>query len=159
MGRIRPAFRPFDRLRASNLMATPEEHIEVSRRFLAHADEFLDVNDLPQASEKAWGAVAQYLKAVANRRGWRNGTHRDFFTIKSRLAQETDDPRRISELFAILREQHINFYEISYPQDDVRVAINSAGEFVEMLEQAGVMHEPPADSLNGTAQDGIDGNI
>ena len=149
----------FDKFRASNLMATPEEHIEVSRRFLAHADEFLDVNDLPQASEKAWGAVAQYLKAVANRRGWRNGTHRDFFTIKSRLAQETDDPRRISELFAILREQHINFYEISYPRDEVELGVESAKEFIDRLERAGVMRERSTDSMNGTRQDGSDGNV
>ena len=120
-------------------MATPEEHIDVSRRFLTHADEFLEAGDLPQASEKAWGAVAQYLKAAANKRGWRNGTHSDFFTIKNRLAQETDDPRRISELFAILREQHVNFYEISYPRVEVELGVASAKEFIDRLEQANVL--------------------
>ena len=140
-------------------MATPEEHIEVSRRFLVHADEFLEAGDLPQASEKAWGAIAQYLKAAANSRGWQNGTHRDFFTIKNRLATETDNPNRVSELFGVIRGLHQNFYEPLYSQDDVRVAINSAREFVEMLERAGVMGELPTDSLNGTAQDGSDGNI
>ena len=129
-----------DRLRTSGLiMATPEEHIEVSRRFLAHADEFLEADDLPQASEKAWGAVAQYLKAAANRRGWRNGTHSDFFTIKNRLAQETDNPRRISELFAILREQHVNFYEISYPREEVELGVESAKEFIDILDGAHVL--------------------
>ena len=120
-------------------MATPEEHIEVSRRFLVHADEFLEASDLPQASEKAWGAVAQYLKAAANKRGWRNGAHSDFFTIKDRLARETDNPRRISELFAILREQHVNFYEISYPRGEVELGVDAAKEFIDRLEQAGVL--------------------
>lgn len=119
-------------------MAEPEEHVEVSRRFLAHADEFLEAGDFPQASEKAWGAIAQYLKAVANRRGWRNGAHSDFFTIKGRLAQETDAPKRISELFAILREQHVNFYEISYPREEVELGVSSAKEFIERLDGAGV---------------------
>ena len=119
-------------------MATTAEHMEVSRRFLEHTDEFLDAGDLPQASEKAWGAVAQYLKAAANQRGWQNGTHRDFFTIKNRLAQETDDPRRISELFAILREQHVTFYEISYPREEVELGVESAKEFIDRLERAKV---------------------
>ena len=120
-------------------MATTAEHIEVSQRFLEHADEFLEAGDLPQASEKAWGAVAQYLKAAANQSGWLNSTHRDFFTIKDRLANETDNPRRISELFAILREQHVNFYEISYPRVEVELGVASAKEFIDRLEQAGVL--------------------
>ena len=140
-------------------MTTPNEHITITRRLLAHAEEQLREGDLVQASEKGWGAAAHYLKAVAKQRSWWNESHRDFFTIKNRLASETDNPNRVSELFGVIRGLHQNFYEPLYSQDDVRVAINSAGEFVEMLEQAGVMHEPPADSLNGTAQDGIDGNI
>jgi len=120
-------------------MVTAAEHIDVSRRFLAHADEFLESNDLPQASEKAWGAAAHYLKAAANHRCWRNGTHRDFFDIKSRLAQETENPKRINELFAILREQHINFYEISYPREEVELGVAAAKEFIDRLERANVL--------------------
>ena len=57
--------------------------------------------DLVQASEKGWGAVAHYLKAVAKQRGWRNESHRDFFTIESRLARETDNPDRLHSLFSL----------------------------------------------------------
>ena len=121
------------------IMATPEGHIEVSRRLLIHADEFLESGDLPQASEKAWGAAMHYMEAVAKQRGWRNESHRDFFIIKNRLAEETDDPRRISELFAILREQHVNFYEISYPREEVELGIAAAKEFIDRLERARVL--------------------
>ena len=140
-------------------MTTPSEHVTITLRLLEHADEQLRQGDLVQASEKGWGAAAHYLKAVAKQRGWTNSSHRDFFTIKNRLAGETGNPNRVSELFGVIRGLHQNFYEPLYSQDDVRVAINSAREFVEMLERAGALREPPTDSLNGTAQDGGDGNI
>lgn len=158
MGRTNVAY-PFDRLRMNRLMTTSNEHVTITLRLLEHADEQLRLGDLVQASEKGWGAAAHYLKAVAKQRGWRNESHRDFFTIKNRLARETDEPDRLNLLFTATRSLHQNFYEPLYSQDDVRVAINSAREFVEMLEQAGVMREPSADSLNGAAQDGSDGNI
>ena len=112
-----------------------------------------------QASEKGWGAAAHYLKAVAKQRGWTNRSHRDFFFIKDRLANETDDPDRISLLFREANALHQNFYEPLYLPIDVRGGIDSAKEFIDRLERAGVMSEPPTDSLNGTAQDGGDGNI
>ena len=127
---------------------------------LSHADEFLQAGDLVQASEKGWGAVAHYLKAVAKQRGWTNRSHRDFFYIKDRLANETDDPGRITLLFREANALHQNFYEPLYLPSDVRGGIDSAKEFIDTLEQAGALREPPPpDSLNGTAQDGIDGNI
>lgn len=140
-------------------MTTPNEHVTITLQLLEHADEQLRLGDLVQASEKGWGAAAHYLKAVAKQRGWRNRSHRDFFTINDRLAGESDNPDRVNELFGVIRGLHQNFYEPLYSTDNVRVGINSAREFVEILEQAGVMSEPSTDSVNGTAQDGIDGNI
>ena len=126
---------------------------------LEHADEFLCAGDLVQASEKGWGGAAHYMKAVAKHRGWRNESHRDFFTIESRLASETDNPNRLHSLFSSVRSLHQNFYEPLYSTSQVRVCIEDSKEFIDMLKRAGVMREPPADSLNGTAQDGGDGNI
>ena len=133
------------------VLSEANAHILTSRRMLTHAEEQLEAGDLVQASEKGWGAVAHYLKAVAKQRGWRNDSHREIFTIKDRLASETDDPDRLNLLFNSIRSLHQNFYEPLYSADNVRVGINSAREFVEMLEHAGAMREPPADSLNGTA--------
>lgn len=126
---------------------------------LGHADEFLHAGDLVQASEKGWGAVAHYLKAVAKQRGWTNRSHRDFFTIKDRLANETNDPGRISLLFREANALHQNFYEPLYLPSDVRGGIDSAKEFIGLLEEAAVLREPPTDTLNGTAQDESNGNI
>ena len=140
-------------------MVTTQEHITITQSMLEHAEERLQAGDLIQASEKGWGAVAHYLKAVAKQRGWQNRSHRDFFYIKDRLANETEDPGRISLLFREANALHQNFYEPLYLPSDVRGGINSAKEFIDLLEEAAVLHEPPADTLNGTGQDGIDGNI
>ena len=120
-------------------MTTPSEHITVSQRFLAHAQEQLQVGDLPQASEKGWGAAAHYLKAVAKQRGWTNHSHRDFFIIKDRLAEETNNPNEIKILFGVLRGLHQNFYEPLYTREDVRIGIDAAKEFIDRLEQAGAL--------------------
>jgi len=51
----------------------PEEkgelHLELSREYLREAEEFLGRGDGIQAGEKAWGAAAQMVKAVAAGRG------------------------------------------------------------------------------------------
>ena len=49
-------------------MAT-QTYQQASQRFLAQAKQELAAGDLPQASEKGWGATAQILKAVAEQRG------------------------------------------------------------------------------------------
>lgn len=100
-----------------------DAHIAVNRRML----------ERPKV-----GAVAHYLKAVAKQRGWRNGTRGDSFTINDRLARETDSPRRIPEIFAIFREHHVNFYEISHHRVEVKHGINAAKEFIDMLGPAGI---------------------
>ena len=93
-------------------MVTTLEHITITQSMIEHAEERLQAGDLVQASEKGWGAVAHYLKAVAKQRGWRNESHRDFFTIKDRLARETDNPDRLHlRFFLSTRSLHQNFYE------------------------------------------------
>ena len=120
-------------------MVTTQEHITITQSMLDHAVECLQSDDLIQASEKGWAAVAHYLKAVAKQRDWTNRSHRDFFVIKDRLADETDNPDRLHMLFGVARGLHQNFYEPLYSSDDVRVGIDSAKEFVESLEKADVL--------------------
>ena len=46
-------------------MATAARHRQICEMFLAHAQEQLDRGDFLQASEKAWGAVAHRVEALA----------------------------------------------------------------------------------------------
>jgi len=81
-----------------------------SARYLEHAEALLARGDLPQASEKYWGSVAQATKALAAERHWRHSTHRDLRRVLSRLYGTTND-REFLRLFAIAEALHANFYE------------------------------------------------
>ena len=58
-------------------MAT-QQYQQASEHFLAQARLELAGGDLAQASEKGWGAAAQMLKAIAERRGWEHNRHRHY---------------------------------------------------------------------------------
>ena len=54
----------------------PERYAELSRQYIARADEYLRLGDRVQASEKGWGAVAEEFKSIAEQRGWNHQGHR-----------------------------------------------------------------------------------
>ena len=115
-------------------MTLAAEHIVISNRFLQHAEEQFQLGDMPQASEKAWGAVAHYLKSIAKRRGWRNRSHRDLSRVATRLANESSDPNRIRILFNSANSLHSNFYEDWFEDELVRDGIEHCRELIDKLE-------------------------
>ena len=111
-----------------------ERHEETSDRFIGHASDWYVKGDLPQASEKAWGAVAHYLNAVAKSRGWSNSSsHQDISEIADDLAVETDDPGRVRSLYISAEGLHRNFYEDRMPDAMVGRGIEDAMELLELL--------------------------
>ena len=117
-------------------------HTETSERFLRHAGEQYERGDLPQASEKAWGAVAHYVKSVAKQRGWSNRSHSDLSDIVVDLAQETEDPSRILNLYRSVGALHTNFYENWLSDSVVGGGIEDAVELISRLEKR---TKPPVD--------------
>ena len=63
-----------------------------------------------QASEKASGSVAQAVKAIAEDRQWRHGSHHLRRTIVNLISGEFGQPN-LAELHAISDRLHDNFYE------------------------------------------------
>ena len=110
------------------------KHTDTSERFLRHAQEQYEKGDLPQASEKAWGAVAHYVKSVAKQRGWSNRSHSDLSDIVVDLAQETDDPGRILNLYRSVGALHTNFYENWLSDSMVGGGLEDASELISRLE-------------------------
>ena len=106
---------------------------EQSRIFLTQAYEELPKGDLQQASEKAWGAAAQMLKATAQQRGWRNSTHRDLSGVVWALRRETGDPE-LSVQFSAASSLHVNFYEIEHPPDYIEDLLQQVERLVDRLE-------------------------
>lgn len=118
---------------------TRPHYAQASERFLAQAKQELSHDDPAQASEKGWGATAQMIKAIAERRGWDHNRHRHLHQIASRLRAETGDGE-IRRLFDSASALHENFYEDDMASDEVAERLDD----VEAL--LGKLHT----MLNGT---------
>jgi hypothetical protein len=95
--------------------------------------EALEQDDLPQVSEKGWGAATQMVKAVAEQEGWQHNGHAYLFQVVRQLADETWD-NQLVRLFQIANSLHINFYENWIPKESVRESLVAVQEFVEKTE-------------------------
>ena len=102
---------------------TTQQYQQASEHFLAQARRELADGDLPQASEKGWGATVQILKAVAEQRGWEHNRHRHYHRAASRLRAETGDGD-IFRLFAVASALHENFYENDMDADLVAESLD-----------------------------------
>ncbi len=110
-----------------------DNHIETAERFLRHAEEEFEAGDMPQASEKAWGVVAHYLKSEAKFRGWSNRRHSDLSEIAEDLSYETEHPMRIEYLYSVMNNLHTNFYEDWLADQKVAEGIEYAHELISRL--------------------------
>ena len=111
---------------------TTQQYQQASEHFLSQARKELADGDLPQASEKGWGATAQILKAVAAQRGWEHSRHRHYHRIISRLRAETGDGD-IRRLFNTASALHENFYEDDMQTDDVADGLDDVEALLDKL--------------------------
>ena len=102
---------------------------ERSRGFLARTREELNAGDLEQASEKAWGAAALIVKAVAEARGLPHEKHSHLFDAVHSLARQNRD-RELRWLFHLANGLHVNFYENTFDSQVVDEAIEDVELFV-----------------------------
>ena len=114
-------------------MVSQTTYREQSRVFLEQAYRELQEGDLHQTSEKAWGAAAQMVKAVASQRGWEHKHHRELFAVVYRLRREAND-RDIARLFEPANSLHSNFYEGQMDAADVQDALDRVRQFTRKLE-------------------------
>ena len=90
--------------------------------------------DLLQASEKIWGAAAQFLKALAVQRGWAHESHQHLVQVAGNLRKETGNDD-IVILFNTAESMHANFYEASRSEEDVRLGMDAVRRLIAILEQ------------------------
>ena len=112
-----------------------QTHLEVSREFLIHAKEHLDLGNSLQASEKGWGAAAHAVKAVAERRGWRHRSHRDLFVVARRISEASNRPEVI-ELFGVANALHQNFYEGWMDGGYISMSLDRVARLLDTLDEA-----------------------
>ena len=107
---------------------------ERSHRFLAKARNELAAGDLEQASEKAWGAAALMVKAVAKARGLEHEKHGQLHGVVRVLARESND-RDLRRLFHVANGLHTNFYEHQQHADAVAEDLEDVERFVDKVER------------------------
>ena len=110
-----------------------ERYADLSRHFIEKADEYLLAGDRVQASEKAWGAVAEAFKCIAEERGWNHHGHRLLNDVAFQLSTEWKR-RDVKQLFDAIEKLHINFYEDAMELDDVAASVNDANVLLRELE-------------------------
>ncbi len=113
---------------------TTQQYQQVGEHFLAQARQELAAGDLPQASEKGWGATTQMLKAIAEQRGWEHNRHRHYHQAANRLRAETGDGD-IHRLFAVASALHENFYENDMDADLVSESIDDVAALLDKLSR------------------------
>lgn len=112
---------------------TANRHSDLSKRLIQQANYELDQKgDRVQACEKASGAVAQAVKAIAEDRQWRHGSHNLRRTIVDLIAAEYQLPDMIL-LQAVADQLHENFYEDRFHEVQLRERLQRATELLEQL--------------------------
>ena len=127
-------------------MATPEElsdrYLEMSRHLIQKAQQELDQgDDLIQASEKAWGAVAHSLKSIAALRGWNHHHHLLLEDLAVVLQWQTASTEILGR-FASAQVLHTNFYENRLEADVLEYHIGRCRELRDELERIRTIPAP-----------------
>lgn len=108
-------------------------HENLCEKYLNDAEELIKKEDYVQASEKAWGAASQMLKAAAARKDIELRSHGALHSFVITLATERgdEDIRRLWQSAGML---HQNFYENWLPKEMVIKNVKDVKEFVKRLK-------------------------
>lgn len=119
---------------------SPEIYAGLGRDFRRSARKHLDDDgDLPQASNKTWGLVAEAVKAVSAHHGGIIHSHRALWQVVRELARLVGDSgdaetrRWITNSFLVARSLHANFYEDQADADDVANGLALCEDLAERL--------------------------
>ena len=116
-------------------MPSAARYADASRRLIRQARGELESGDTMQASEKAWGAAAQFLKSVAERRGLRYESDEDLIEAASN-AKRARKTTEYSDLIIEAMAMNANIHENWLSESQIRQGIDSIAALLEKLEGA-----------------------
>ena len=117
-------------------IANANRHTDLSRRLMEQANyELHTMADRVQASDKASGAVAQAVKAIAEDRNWRHRSHNLRRDIVGLLAEEFQQPQ-IRYLQAIADQLHHNYCEDWLGENLVTSLLAEVNSLIPLLWEA-----------------------
>lgn len=111
-----------------------EIHLKLSEKYIKDAEDFLTKKDYVQASEKAWDAAAQIVKALAAKKGKELRSHKELHKYVAELSKEKKD-KEIMTFWFSATSLHQNFYENWFPEEAVINAIENVKSFMEKLSK------------------------
>ena len=114
----------------------------VSHNFLVQAREELAKEDLLQAANKAWGAVAYAIKAVAEKRRWFNDADWRLKETAWVVSAELGDDD-IMMGFLAARDAHYNFYHHEDDSYTIERIIVATERLVGKIDTLLATDEPP----------------
>ena len=89
-----------------------------------------------QAGEKAWGAVVQPFKVIAEQRGWPHKSHQDIHAVANQIALEYgfdhDQSYALSEAYFM---GHQNYYENYHRVEELAAMIDRVEDLLPYLLQ------------------------
>ena len=117
-------------------------NMEISHNFLRQAREELAKEDLLQAANKAWGAAAYAIKAVAEKRRWFNDADWRLQEAASVIASEQGGNDILLGYLAA-REAHYHFYHHEHHPYTYLQIINATEVMVSKIDGLLRLDEPP----------------
>ena len=111
-----------------------EYHAERSWHFLELVDDELERGELEEASNKVWGAAAHAIKAIAERRGWPHGAHRDLEEVVMRLVDDEGALPILYTCYTSANWFHSRFYGGPPDERMIRHGKEQIADFIRLLE-------------------------
>ena len=130
---------------------SPDDHMKMSRRFIQLARIELGQGRRRQASEKAWGGLAQAAKAIGAQRGWKHRSHGLMYDIVTQVGAERGRPDFVQQFNAV-ESHHCNFYNTYKYAEDIRRTIDTVARLVDALDQIRQAEELPYKVVTPDAQ-------
>jgi len=109
-----------------------ELHLNLSEKYMREAEDLLARKDYAQASEKAWGASSQMVKALAAKEGKELRSHASLWEYVDEIAEKLGDIE-LRHLWGRANNLHQNFYESWMPPREVELSIKDVKILLEKL--------------------------
>ena len=116
------------------MTTTVDYHVAQSWHFLELVDGEVERGELEEASNKVWGAAAHAIKAVAERRGWAHGSHRDLEEVVMLLVDDEGAPAILLTYYASANWFHSRFYGGPPGESVIRNGKQNMTDFIRLLE-------------------------
>ena len=111
------------------LSSQTQKYVYASFELLEKSERHILDRDLRQASEMAWGAAAQILKAVAEHWNMPHRSHQDLRDLVD-ILMPSNGQSAVEDGFDIAQNQHRNFYENDASEFSVTLAVQRMAYFI-----------------------------